>query len=120
PPVAIGLSLVLLIVVLVVAPRIAPSISTLEPEAILRHNQPRTVLAAILGAALAAAGVVLQAVLRNPLATPYTLGISSGAALGAAAMIKLGTHSALAALSVGVPRSEPAALAGALASDGLV
>jgi iron complex transport system permease protein len=48
---------------------------------------PRVLLAGLIGGALAGAGVVFQAILRNPLAEPYVLGISSGAALGAAAGI---------------------------------
>jgi iron complex transport system permease protein len=48
---------------------------------------PRILLASIIGGALAGAGVVFQAILRNPLAEPYVLGVSSGAALGAAAGI---------------------------------
>ena len=50
---------------------------------------PRILLACLIGGALAGAGVVFQAILRNPLADPYILGISSGAALGAAAGILL-------------------------------
>ncbi len=50
---------------------------------------PRILLAGFIGGALAGAGVVFQALLRNPLAEPYVLGVSSGAALGAAAGILL-------------------------------
>lgn len=53
---------------------------------------PRILLAALIGGALAGAGVVFQAVLRNPLADPYILGVSSGAALGAAAGILMNAH----------------------------
>jgi iron complex transport system permease protein len=76
------------------------------------------VAAAIAGAAHASAGVVLQAVLRNPLATPYTLGISSGAALGAAAAQALGSLALGAAL--GMTGVEAAALTGGLATAALV
>jgi iron complex transport system permease protein len=51
---------------------------------------PRVLLAWVAGAALAAAGMVFQALFRNALATPFTLGVSSGAALGAAAAIQFG------------------------------
>lgn len=51
---------------------------------------PRVILAFLAGSALGVAGMAFQAMFRNPLATPFTLGVSSGAALGAAACIRLG------------------------------
>jgi iron complex transport system permease protein len=51
---------------------------------------PRAVVAALVGALLAYAGVALQGLLMNPLADPYTVGVSSGAAVGAAAAEMLG------------------------------
>lgn len=51
---------------------------------------PRAVVAALVGALLSYAGVALQGLLMNPLADPYTVGVSSGAALGAAAAEMLG------------------------------
>ena len=51
---------------------------------------PRIAMAVMVGAALAAAGAVMQAVFGNPLAEPGVVGVSSGAALGAAAAIVLG------------------------------
>ncbi|MEJ2697112.1 MAG: iron ABC transporter permease [Candidatus Sulfobium sp.] len=51
---------------------------------------PRVVVAVLMGSALGASGAVLQGILRNPLADPYILGISSGAALAAAAGIVAG------------------------------
>ncbi|HTL40511.1 MAG TPA: iron ABC transporter permease [Pseudolysinimonas sp.] len=51
---------------------------------------PRIAMAVTVGAALAAAGAVMQAVFGNPLAEPGVVGVSSGAALGAAAAIVLG------------------------------
>jgi iron complex transport system permease protein len=48
---------------------------------------PRIVMAVLVGAALAAAGAVMQGVFRNPLAEPGVIGVSSGAAVGAAAAI---------------------------------
>jgi iron complex transport system permease protein len=55
---------------------------------------PRAVVAALVGALLAYAGVALQGLLMNPLADPYTVGVSSGAALGAAAAELLGLTTA--------------------------
>jgi len=57
---------------------------------------PRVLLAALVGAALACAGTAMQAVFRNPLADPYIIGVSSGAALGAAAAGLLGLTAAVA------------------------
>lgn len=51
---------------------------------------PRIVMALLIGGALAVAGAVMQAVFANPLAEPGVVGVSSGAALGAAASIVLG------------------------------
>ncbi len=52
---------------------------------------PRVILAATVGASLAVAGAVLQGFFRNPLADPGLIGVSGGAALGAVAMIVLGS-----------------------------
>ena len=52
---------------------------------------PRVVLAAFVGGSLALAGASLQGLFRNPLADPGLIGVSSGAALGAIAMIVLGS-----------------------------
>ena len=57
---------------------------------------PRVLLAALVGAALACAGAAMQAVFRNPLADPYIIGVSSGAAVGAAAAGLLGLTAAVA------------------------
>ncbi len=46
---------------------------------------PRVLMAALVGAALACAGTAMQAVFRNSMADPFVIGVSSGAALGAAA-----------------------------------
>ncbi|GAA0951024.1 iron ABC transporter permease [Actinocorallia libanotica] len=51
---------------------------------------PRVVLAAATGAALGCAGALMQGVFGNPLAEPGVIGVSSGAAVGAAAVIVLG------------------------------
>lgn len=62
------------------------------PHAELVVNQlrlPRALLAALCGATLALCGVAMQGLFRNPLADPGLIGVSSGAALGAAASILL-------------------------------
>jgi len=51
---------------------------------------PRVAMSILVGAALATAGLLMQAVFGNPLAEPAVVGVSSGAALGAAASIVLG------------------------------
>ncbi|RLV54725.1 iron ABC transporter permease [Aeromicrobium phragmitis] len=51
---------------------------------------PRVALSALVGAALAVGGAVMQAIFGNPLAEPGVVGVSSGAALGAAAAIVSG------------------------------
>ncbi len=61
---------------------------------------PRVLLAGLVGAALACAGTAMQAVFRNPLADPFIIGVSSGAALGAAAAGLIGFT---AAVSVFLP-----------------
>lgn len=48
---------------------------------------PRIVLGLLVGAALALSGVLMQAVFGNPLADAAVVGVSSGAALGAAASL---------------------------------
>ena len=50
---------------------------------------PRSLLAYVVGAALAVSGTLMQGVFRNPMAEPGLLGVSSGAALGAAAAMLL-------------------------------
>ncbi|WOF22823.1 iron ABC transporter permease [Microbacterium betulae] len=51
---------------------------------------PRVAISLLVGALLALAGAVMQAIFSNPLAEPGVVGVSSGAALGAAASITLG------------------------------
>lgn len=69
---------------------------------------PRIVLAVIVGSSLGCAGAVMQGVFGNPLADPGVIGVSSGAAVGAAAVIVLGLSTfgtwtiALAAFGGGV------------------
>lgn len=51
---------------------------------------PRLVLGVLVGAALAVSGVLMQAIFGNPLADASVVGVSSGAALGAAASLTFG------------------------------
>jgi iron complex transport system permease protein len=51
---------------------------------------PRIILAGFVGAGLAAAGMAMQAVFRNSMADPFIIGVSSGAAVGAAAVSLFG------------------------------
>lgn len=55
-----------------------------------RLRLPRAIGSFLAGAGLSLCGLAFQAMFRNPLATPFTLGISSGAALGASAALRLG------------------------------
>lgn len=52
---------------------------------------PRTLMAILTGAALAAGGAVMQSLFRNPLAEPGLVGVSAGAALGAVALMAIGS-----------------------------
>jgi iron complex transport system permease protein len=54
---------------------------------VLQVRGPRVIAAIVVGAALAAAGSAYQGMFRNPLVSPDILGVSTGAALGAAAAI---------------------------------
>jgi iron complex transport system permease protein len=59
-----------------------------QGEAVLWQVRfPRVAMAAIAGAALATAGAVMQGIFGNPLAEPGVVGVSSGAAVAAAAVI---------------------------------
>lgn len=66
-----------------------------EETVLLAIRLPRAVLAMIVGAALAVSGAALQGLFRNPLADPGLIGVSTGAALAAAAMIVLGNSLAV-------------------------
>lgn len=50
-------------------------------------RMPRVVMSLLVGAGLACAGALMQGVFGNPLADPGVIGVSSGAAVGAAAVI---------------------------------
>ena len=80
-------------------------------DIVWRIRMPRLVVAMLVGASLSVAGVIFQALLRNPLADPFILGVSGGAALGAIAVLALGTLVGLSADAVPV-----AAFVGAIAA----
>lgn len=66
-----------------------------EPGAvgvILEIRLPRIVLGLLVGAALAVSGVLMQAIFGNPLADAGVVGVSSGAAVGAAASFAFGLN----------------------------
>jgi iron complex transport system permease protein len=65
---------------------------------VLSIRLPRAVATLLVGASLAVSGVLMQGLFRNPLADPGLLGVSSGAALAAAAVIVLGDRLAGGAL----------------------
>jgi iron complex transport system permease protein len=65
-------------------------LNDMDRQILLSIRLPRVVISVLMGMALGASGAVLQGILRNPLADPYILGISSGAALTAAAGIIAG------------------------------
>lgn len=69
----------------------------LHRAVLLDIRAPRVVLAGLVGTALAVSGTALQGMFRNPLADPGLIGVSSGAAVGAIAMIVLGSALALGA-----------------------
>jgi iron complex transport system permease protein len=68
----------------------AAPFSEQEQVVLLTIRLPRAVLAVLVGAGLAACGATLQGLFHNPLADPALLGVSSGAALAAAAAIVFG------------------------------
>ncbi|MEM4263030.1 MAG: iron chelate uptake ABC transporter family permease subunit [Thermoplasmata archaeon] len=70
-----------------------------QSSTIWNVRMPRVIMAGIVGAGLAAAGMAMQAVFRNPMADPFIIGVSSGAAVGAAAVSLIGTAGILAALT---------------------
>jgi len=67
-----------------------PPADALAERTLWQIRFPRIAMAMLVGGALAVAGVVMQAVFGNPLAEPGVVGVSSGAAVGAAASITLG------------------------------
>ena len=93
-----------------------PAGSGIEGEIFWKLRVPRVAVSFLAGAALAISGMVFQAIFRNSLATPFTLGVSSGAALGAAAYIRFGLPVAV----FGIPGTSVSAFGGALMSILLV
>ncbi|WP_414440394.1 FecCD family ABC transporter permease [Burkholderia sp. 22PA0106] len=96
-----------------------PDAASQQARAVLLEiRAPRVVLAALVGIGFGASGAAMQALFRNPLADPGLVGVSSGAALGAAALIVLGPM--LASATVPAAWLPVAAFAGALAVAALV
>jgi iron complex transport system permease protein len=77
---------------------------------------PRVILAWCAGATFGVCGMAFQALFRNPLAEPSLLGVSSGAALGAAASIRFG----LAGKALAFPVLPASAFVGAMASVAII
>lgn len=71
----------------IVAALLGHATDTGSAEIVLDLRLPRALLAAIVGASLGVAGAALQGLFRNPLADPGLIGVSSGAAVAAAAAI---------------------------------
>ncbi len=89
---------------------------SVETDIFWKIRVPRVLVAFLAGSALAISGMAFQALFRNPLATPFTLGVSSGAAFGAAAYVRLGMLFSIA----GLAGQSVSAFAGALLSIFLV
>jgi iron complex transport system permease protein len=66
------------------------ALNSAEAKIFWQLRVPRVLMAWCAGAAFGLCGMVFQALFRNPLAEPSLLGVSSGAAFGAAAAIRLG------------------------------
>jgi iron complex transport system permease protein len=77
-------------------------------------RMPRVLASVLIGACLAVSGAALQGLFRNPLAGPALVGVSSGAALAAAAVIVIGPAAG------GIWTRPLAAFAGSIASTVLV
>ncbi|HEU4630232.1 MAG TPA: iron chelate uptake ABC transporter family permease subunit, partial [Gemmatimonadaceae bacterium] len=76
----------------------SPSVEAdaLARNVFLRLRVPRVLLSALSGAVLGVAGTMMQGLFRNPIVEPGLVGTSAGAALGAALVFVLGSHSAMA------------------------
>jgi len=88
------------------------SSSGVDSDIFWKIRIPRVLVAFLSGMALAVSGMTFQALFRNPLATPFTLGVSSGAAFGAAAYVRLG----LVFTFLGISGQSVGAFGGALAA----
>ena len=95
--------------------------TSLQQSIILSVRLPRVLLGLLAGGILAITGVLMQAFFRNPLADPALIGVSAGGALGAVAMIVLGSSlfSGLAA-STSALALPGAAFIGSLTACGIV
>ena len=68
-----------------------PGQNVVQDRIIWTFRAPRVVMALLVGSGLSVVGTALQALVRNPLADSYILGVNQGAALGAVAVIVLGS-----------------------------
>ncbi len=94
--------------------KLSGSVHALEPNVesvVFQVRGPRVLAALLVGAALAAAGSAYQGLFRNPLVSPDILGVSSGAALGAAAALLF---------ALGPLATQALAFAGGILAVGLV
>ncbi len=95
-----------------------------EPQqaaVLLAIRLPRVLVGALTGAGLAVSGAAMQGLFRNPLADPGLIGVTSGAALAAAAVIVLGATVLRGLTGLLGPFTLPAAaFAGGLAATLLV
>ncbi len=110
PPLAVPLSVGLVMVALVVNVAVGPydiawshivaeildhlplvhlssDLSEQQQVILWQWRLPRAVLGGLVGAALSLSGATYQGVFRNPLADPYLLGVAAGAGLGATIVI---------------------------------
>jgi iron complex transport system permease protein len=71
-----------------------------DDAVVLMLRLPRVLMAILVGAALACSGATMQGLFRNPLVESGLIGVSSGSALGAIAMIVLGSNLLAAAPGV--------------------
>jgi len=78
------------------------SVTAQQEAVLLAIRLPRVALGLVVGTGLAVSGAVLQGLFRNALADPGLVGVSSGAALGAAAAIVVGLAAAVGAVGVAV------------------
>lgn len=91
-----------------------------ERAVIVAIRLPRAILGTTAGASLAMAGAAMQSLFRNPLADPGIVGVSSGAALAAAAAIVFGLAADGHASGTQVVLLPLVAFAGGLAATMLV
>lgn len=69
-------------------------------EIMLNLRLPRIATALLAGAALALSGAQMQSIFRNPLADPHIMGVTSVAALGAAAATMFSGQTSLTGISI--------------------